>query len=57
MGIVWLFVLWKIASIVTPADLLPPPNVVIREVVVRVILPEGFLAHVGVSWLKLKLIA
>jgi len=53
MGIVWLFVIWQIASLLTPADLLPPPNVVIREVVVRVILQEGFLTHVGATFIRI----
>ncbi len=53
MGIVWLFVIWQIASLLTPADLLPPPNVVIREVVVRVILQEGFFTHVGVTFIRI----
>jgi len=53
MGIVCLFVIWQIASLLTPADLLPPPNVVIREVVVRVILQEGFLTHVGATFIRI----
>ena len=53
MGIVWLFVIWEITSLLTPAGLLPPPYVVIREVVVRVILREGFLAHVGVTLIRI----
>lgn len=49
MGIALLFVIWEIASLLTPANLLPPPYVVIREIVVRVILREGFLVHVTVT--------
>ena len=53
MGILWLFIIWEIASVLTPADLLPPPHVVIREVALRVIGREGFLTHVGATFLRI----
>ena len=53
MGIVWLLVLWEVASLLTPENLLPPPQVVVREVVVRVILKEGFLTHVGATCVRI----
>jgi ABC-type nitrate/sulfonate/bicarbonate transport system permease component len=53
MGIVWLLALWEAASLITPENLLPPPHVVVREVVFRVILKEGFLTHVGATCVRI----
>lgn len=46
VGFTLLIVLWEIASILTPENLLPPPQVVLREVIFRVIMREDFLVHV-----------
>jgi NitT/TauT family transport system permease protein len=53
MGIVCLFILWEIASLITPENLFPNPYVVGRAVILGVILKEGFLFHVGMTGLRI----
>jgi ABC-type nitrate/sulfonate/bicarbonate transport system permease component len=53
MGIIWIFILWEIASLITPENLFPNPYIVFRAVIFGVILKEGFLFHVGMTVLRI----
>ncbi|MFB0507505.1 MAG: ABC transporter permease [Thermodesulfobacteriota bacterium] len=53
MGTIWLFVIWEIASLVTPENLFPNPYVVFQAVIFGVILREGFLFHVRMTVLRI----
>lgn len=53
MGLLFVISSWYVASFLTPANLLPPPHVVIDQMIKRVILEEGFLSHVGITFLRI----
>jgi NitT/TauT family transport system permease protein len=44
---------WYIAAELTPGDLMPPPHVVVEQMFARVIFEEGFLSHVGITFLRI----
>jgi NitT/TauT family transport system permease protein len=53
MGLLCFISVWYLASILTPENLMPPPHVVVEQMFSRVILEEGFLSHVGITFLRI----
>lgn len=53
VGIVCAISAWHIASVLTPADLMPSPHVVIEQIFSKVIVKEDFLFHVGITFLRM----
>ncbi len=53
MSICCLISSWYLASILTPENLMPPPHVVVEKMFTSVIFKEGFLSHVGITFLRI----